>query len=78
MKMVCVGGLAAGQSGRVVHHHLLELVERRAPGVVGELARGNLHHGNAQGPNIRPDAIAGRVSLGVYAFRLLRGNRSYR
>uniref|UniRef100_A0A182VBF4 Uncharacterized protein n=1 Tax=Anopheles merus TaxID=30066 RepID=A0A182VBF4_ANOME len=54
-----------GQPGRIVLHHLLELLERRPPGRVREAAGRDLHHRDAERPDVRLDVVAGGPAAGT-------------
>uniref|UniRef100_A0A182TSP4 Uncharacterized protein n=1 Tax=Anopheles melas TaxID=34690 RepID=A0A182TSP4_9DIPT len=58
-ELVCVRVGRLGQPGRIVLHHLLELLERRPPGRVREAAGRDLHHRDAERPDVRLDVVAG-------------------
>lgn len=52
-----VGEDAGRQLRRVLRDDLLELLERRAPGGVGELSGGHFDHADAQRPHIAADVV---------------------
>ena len=45
--------------------YLLELLERRRPRLVGELARGDLDHGDAEAPHVGAHVVLRGVAGGV-------------
>lgn len=62
------------QSGRIPGHHLFELLERRAPSRIRELARSQLDERNAETPHVRSNIVLAGVALGIDPLRLKTNN----